>query len=91
MSLTVIYLKGLSDGDEIALGLNPLVSDSNGDGIPDNKEKFLQNKVFDAGETDTIVQNIDITFEGTGYINSTTTVESIMNTDWMCSNIVGLF
>ncbi|MEE0185053.1 MAG: cellulose binding domain-containing protein [Oscillospiraceae bacterium] len=80
----------LFDGDEIALGLNPLVADSNDDGIPDNEEMFPQNKSFDAGDTDTVVQNIDIAFEGTGYIDSTTTVESIMNDDWMCSNIVGL-
>lgn len=81
---------GLSDGDEIALGLNPLVVDTNGDGIPDNEEKFSQSKTFDAADEDTVVQKIDVAFEGTGYINSNTTVESVMDTDWMCSNVVGL-
>ena len=81
---------GLSDGDEIALGLNPLVSDTDGDGVPDNEEMFNQSKTFDADEDDTVVQQIEVAFEGTGYIDSTTSVESVMGVDWMCSNVVGL-
>lgn len=81
---------GLSDGDEIALGLNPLVSDTDGDGVPDNEEMFNQSKTFDADEDDIVVQQIEVAFEGTGYINSTTSVESVMGVDWMCSNVVGL-
>lgn len=81
---------GLSDGDEIALGLNPLVSDTDSDGIPDNEEMFNQSKTFDGDEDDTVVKQIDVAFEGTGYINSTTSVKSVMDVDWMCSNVVGL-
>lgn len=81
---------GLSDGDEIALGLNPLVADSDGDGIPDNEELFNQSQIFDADEDDAVVQQINVAFEGTGYINSTTSVTSVMDVDWMCSNVVGL-
>lgn len=81
---------GLFDGDEIALGLNPLVADSDGDGIPDNEELFNQSQIFDANEDDAVVQQIDVAFEGTGYINSTTSVTSVMDVDWMCSNVVGL-
>ncbi len=81
---------GLSDGDEIALGLNPLISDTDGDGVLDNEEMFNQSKIFDADEGDTVVQQIDVAFEGTGYIDSTTSVESVMDVDWMCSNVVGL-
>lgn len=81
---------GLSDGDEIALGLNPLVVDSDEDGIPDNEEKFLQNLTYDTEDADTVIDSVDVSFEGTGYINSTTSVENIMDTDWMCSNIIGL-
>ncbi len=80
----------LSDGDEIALGLNPLVVDSDGDGVLDNEEMFNQSKTFDADEYDSVVQQIDVAFEGTGYIDSTTSVESVMGVDWMCSNVVGL-
>lgn len=80
----------ISDGDEIKLGLNPLVPDTDNDGIPDNEEKFNQNKTFDIDEDDRVVQQIDIAFEGTGCIDSTTSVESVMDVDWMCSNVVGL-
>lgn len=81
---------GLSDGDEIALGLNPLVTDSNGDGILDNEEKFSQDMTYNNEDADTVIDSINVSFEGTGYINSTTSVENIMDTDWMCSNVVGL-
>ena len=81
---------GLSDGDEIALGLNPLVTDSNGDGISDNEEKFSQDITYNTEDSDTVIDSINVSFEGTGYINSTTSVENIMDTDWMCSNVVGL-
>lgn len=81
---------GLSDGDEIALGLNPLVADSNGDEIPDNEEKFSQSMTYNTEDSDTVIDSINVSFEGTGYINSTTSVENIMDTDWMCSNVVGL-
>ncbi len=81
---------GLPDGDEIALGLNPLISDTDGDGVLDNEEMFNQSKTFNAGEDDAVVQQIDVAFEGTGYIDSTTNVKSVMDVDWMCSNVVGL-
>lgn len=81
---------GLSDGDEIALGLNPLVTDSNGDGIPDNEEKFSQSMTYDTEDSDTVIDSINVSFDGTGYINSTTSFENIMDIDWMCSNVVGL-
>lgn len=81
---------GLSDGDEIALGLNPLVSDSDGDGTFDNEEKILQNMEYNTDSSDTAIDFINISFEGTGYINNSTKIKSVMKTDWMCSNIVGL-
>ncbi|MGN0630824.1 MAG: cellulose binding domain-containing protein [Ruminococcus sp.] len=81
---------GLSDGDEVALGLNPLVVDSDEDGIPDNEEKFLQSLTYDTEDADTVIDSVEVSFEGTGYINSNTSVENIMDTDWMCSNVIGL-
>ena len=61
-----------------------------GNVMTEYEEKFSQSKTFDAADEDTVVQKIDVAFEGTGYINSNTTVESVMDTDWMCSNVVGL-
>ncbi len=81
---------GLSDGDEIALGLNPLAIDSDENGILDNEERFLQNNTYNTEDSDMIINTINVAFEGTGYINSTTSVESVMDSDWMCSNVVGL-
>jgi hypothetical protein len=80
----------LDDGDEIALGLNPLVVDSNNDGVLDCDEKFSQNITFDGDDSDSVVNSIHIDMLSTGYINSTTSVESVMDIDWMCSNVVGL-
>ena len=81
---------GISDGDEIALDLNPLLTDSDNDEVLDNKEKFSQNITFDGAESDELVDKVYVAFEGTGYINSTTSIKSVMDVDWMCSNVVGL-
>lgn len=61
---------GLSDGDEIALGLNPLVTDSNGDGITDNEETFSQSMTYNTEDSDTVIDSINVSFEGTGYITT---------------------
>lgn len=81
---------GLSDGDEIALDLNPLVADSNGDGVSDNEEMFSQSMTYNTEDSDVVIDSINVELEGTGYINSNTKIESIMNDNWMCSNIAGL-
>lgn len=80
----------ISDGDEVALGLNPLLADSDNDGVLDNEEKFNQSITFEGAESDELIDEVSIAFEGTGYINSTTSIESVMDVDWMCSNVVGL-
>lgn len=81
---------GISDGDEIALGLNPLLADSDNDGILDNEVKISQSITFDGAESDELIDKISVSFNGTGYIYSTTHVESVKDIDWMCSNVVGL-
>ena len=81
---------GLTDGDEAALGLNPLLTDSDGDGIPDNETKFDQEITVDGADSDAAVDAVTVAFEGTGLIDSTTTVKSVMDSDWMCANVVGL-
>lgn len=81
---------GLSDGDKVALGLDPLSTDTDGDSITDNEEVFSQSRTFDGDEEDSLVKSIDVAFEGTGYVYSNTKVKSVMDIDWMCSNVVGL-
>ena len=81
----------LSDGDEIALGLNPLVKDTDGDGIPDCDEKIQQTMTQEISEEEKPeVTDVTVSFEGTGNINTTTTIENIYNVDMLSSGVVGL-
>lgn len=81
---------GLDDGDEIALGTNPLVQDTDGDGIIDSKEKIQQTFSHKVKNDDCVVTEVIIDMECTGNINKTTSVESVMNTDILCTDVVGL-
>ena len=81
---------GLGDGDEVALGLDPLTADTDGDGILDGAERFDQSAIFDAADSDDAIDTITISFNGTKNINTSTDVDSVMNKDWMCSNVAGL-
>ncbi len=81
---------GLDDGDEIVLGTNPLVQDTDGDGIIDSKEKFRQTFTHKVKNDDCAVTEVIVDVECTGNINRTTSVESIMNTDILCTDVVGL-
>lgn len=81
---------GLDDGDEITLGTNPLVQDTDGDGIIDSKEKFQQTYTHKVKNEDCAVTEVIVDMECTGNINKTTSVESVMNTDILCTDVVGL-
>lgn len=81
---------GLDDGDEIVLGTNPLVQDTDGDGIIDSKEKFQQTFTHKVKNDDCAVTEVIVDMECTGNINRTTTVESVMNVDILCTDVVGL-
>lgn len=81
---------GLSDADEIVLGTNPNLADSDGDGTPDNEEKIAQTYVFDVENEDCAVEQVIVSMEGTGNLKKTTSVESMMNKDYLSTNVVGL-
>ncbi len=81
---------GLDDGDEIVLGTNPLVQDTDGDGIIDSKEKIQQTFTHKVKNEDCAVTEVIVDMECTGNINRTTSVESVMNTDILCTDVVGL-
>ncbi len=80
----------LCDGDEIILGTNPLVQDTDGDGVIDSKEKFSQIFSYKVENEDCAVTEVSVSMESTGNINKTTTVESVMNVDILCTDVVGL-
>lgn len=80
----------LNDGDEIVIGTNPLVRDTDGDGIIDSKEKFQQTFTHKVKNDDCAVTEVIVDMECTGNINRTTSVESVMNVDILCTDVVGL-
>lgn len=80
----------LEDGDEIILGTNPLKQDTDNDGIIDSKEKFQQTYTHKVNNEDCAVTEVIVDMECTGNINRTTTVESVMGVDYLCSEVVGL-
>ncbi len=80
----------LDDSDEISLGTNPTIQDTDGDGVLDCDEKFNQTFTHDVYNENCAVSEVHISMNGTGNIQKTTTVESIMETDNLCSNVVGL-
>ncbi len=81
---------GLIDGDEIKVGTNPLNPDTDGDGILDGDEKFSQTYTYEVENKECVVKEISININGTGNVQSTTKVESIMDKDVLCSGVVGL-
>ena len=81
---------GLEDGDEIYFETDPLNPDSDGNGISDGDEKRLQTFIHEVENDDCAVTEVRVTMEGTGNLQKTTTVESIMNKDILCSDVVGL-
>lgn len=81
---------GLDDGDEIVIGTNPLVKDTDGDGVIDSKEKLEQTFTHKVKNEDCAVTEVIVDMDCTGNINSTTSVESVMNVDILCTEVVGL-
>lgn len=81
---------GLDDGDEIYFETDPLNPDSDGNGIPDGDEKRFQTFIHEVENEDCAVTEVRVSMEGTGNLQKTTTVESIMNKDILCSEVVGL-
>ena len=81
---------GLEDGDEIYFETDPLNPDSDGNGIFDGDERRLQIFIHEVENEDCAVTEVRVSMEGTGNLQKTTTVESIMNKDILCSDVVGL-
>ena len=81
----------LSDGDDVALGFSPLLQDTDSNGILDCNEKVQQSFTQEIEcEDKPQVSDVSVLFNGTGNINSTTTITSIYNIDMLSTNLVGL-
>ncbi len=80
----------LEDGDEIYLGTDPTNPDTDENGILDGDEKFYQTFTHIVENEDCAVEEIIVSMEGTGNLQKTTSVESMMNKDILSSDLVGL-
>ncbi|MBR3448698.1 MAG: VWA domain-containing protein [Oscillospiraceae bacterium] len=81
---------GLDDADEDYFGTDPNNPDTDGNGIPDGDEKRDQTFVHQVENADCAVTEVRVQFMGTGNIQKCTEIESVMNKDIICSDVVGL-
>lgn len=81
---------GLNDADELTLGTDPNLTDTDGDGTPDCKEKFSQTFVYDIESENCAVEQVIVSIDCTGNLQNTISVENIIDRDIICSEVVGL-
>ena len=80
---------GVWDGDELVLGLDPLNPIT--DGVtPDGLRRFDQTYTHLIENLDCAVTEVEVFFNGTNLIDRTTSIESIMYSDMICTDVVGL-
>ena len=80
----------LEDGDELSFDTDPTNPDTDGNGILDGDEKREQTFTHKVKNKDCAIDEVSVSMEGTGNLQNTTTVESVMNRDIMCTEVVGL-
>lgn len=80
----------LEDDDEFKFNCDPNKKDTDNNGIIDGKEKHQQTLDVVPDNKEQPITKVNISMAASGNIEKTTTVESIMDKDVMCSNVVGL-
>lgn len=81
---------GLNDDDEIYFGTDPNDPDSDDNGTKDGDEKRSQTFIHKVENKDCAITEVIVSMEATGNLQKTTEVESIMNKDIICTDVVGL-
>ena len=81
---------GLNDDDEIYFCTDPNDPDTDDNGILDGAEKRFQTFTHKVENEDCAVTEVIVSMEGTGNLQKTTNVESVMNRDVLCTDVVGL-
>lgn len=81
---------GLDDADEVYFGTNPNLKDTDGNGVLDGDEKREQTFIHQVENTNCAVSKVQVQFKGTGNIQKSTNIKSVMNRDMICSEVVGL-
>ncbi len=80
----------LEDDDELKFNFDPNKQDTDGNGIIDSKEKNQQSLDVVPDNKEQPITKVSVSMAASGNIEKTTTVESIMNKDMLCSRVVGL-
>ena len=80
----------LEDDDELKFNCDPNKKDTDNNGIIDGKEKHQQTLDVVPDNKEQPITKVNISMAASGNIEKTTTVESIMGKDVLCSNVVGL-
>lgn len=81
----------LTDFDDVKLGFSPLLKDTDEDGVWDCDETTYQSITTNIErEEQKTVSNVTVSFEGTGYINSSTSIKDIYGIDVHTSEVKGL-
>lgn len=81
---------GLEDPDEIYFDTDPNVVDTDGNGISDGDEKRSQVLTHEAENKESAVTEVTVAMSGTGNLNRNMQINSVMNKDVLCSEVVGL-
>ena len=81
---------GLNDDDELYFGTDPKDPDTDDDGELDGEERRSQTFTHKVENEDCAVTEVIVSMEGTGNLQKTTTIESVMNKDMLCTGVVGL-
>lgn len=82
---------GLSDGDDILLGFDPLLPDTNSNGILDSKEKINQTIVREIEDSEKKeVERVSVNLNCAGNIKKQVKIENIYKQDILSSSVVGL-
>ncbi|ADU23853.1 amidase domain-containing protein [Ruminococcus albus] len=81
---------GLNDDDEIYFGTDPNDPDTDDDGELDGEERRSQTFTHKVENEDCAVTEVIVSMEGTGNLQKTAKIKSVMNKDKMCTDVVGL-
>ncbi|MDR0919583.1 MAG: amidase domain-containing protein [Oscillospiraceae bacterium] len=92
-------IDGLLDGEEgytstiytkYGVYFDPINPDTDDNGILDGDERFAQNVQKEVVTSDGAITNISVEMITNGNLDENLTIESMMDKDWMSSNVVGL-
>lgn len=81
---------GLNDDDEIYFGTDPNDPDSDDNNILDGDEKRSQTFIHRVENKDCAITEVIVSMEATGNLQKTTSIESLMNVDMLCTRVAGL-